>query len=108
MWVEASEPGWVIVSQLADPQWKARWIGLDRPWESDALVQTAFRRPDKPGGWQCIEIPAAGHWTLRLEYEARDAALGMGISIIAWAGVDLAVLRLSFVWCQQAACSQEE
>ena len=25
----ADEPGWVIVSQLHDPQWKARWISLD-------------------------------------------------------------------------------
>ena len=28
-WIEATEPGWVIVTQLADPQWKARWINLD-------------------------------------------------------------------------------
>ena len=33
--VRADEPGWVIVSQLHDPQWKARWIGLDGQGESD-------------------------------------------------------------------------
>ena len=25
----STSPAWVIVSQLADPQWTARWIGVD-------------------------------------------------------------------------------
>ena len=34
--VDADEPAWVIVSQLADPQWKARWIGRRRTRPSTA------------------------------------------------------------------------
>ncbi len=97
IWVEASEPGWVIVSQLADPQWKARWTNLDRHWESDAEIRRAFRRKDEPVGWQCIEIPAPGRWVLRLDYEAQDAAIGMGISVTAWSGWLIAMLRTGFV-----------
>ncbi len=97
IWVEATEPGWVIVSQLADPQWKARWSNVDRHWESDAEIRRAFRRKDEPGAWQCIQVPAPGHWILRLDYEAQDAAVGMGISVTAWAGWLIAFLRTGFI-----------
>ena len=49
---------------------------MDRPGTStgrfDDKLRPAFRRANEPGGWQCVEVPAPGRWTLRLEYEARD------------------------------------
>ena len=77
--VEADEPGWVIVSQLADPQWTARWIGLDGQGEFDGEILPAFRKPgETAGGWQRVEVPGSGRWTLRLEYDARDVVGGRG------------------------------
>jgi hypothetical protein len=82
--VTADGPGWVIVSQLADPQWQAHWIGLDGQGEMDGKIAPAFRKGSRPGGWQRIEVPASGRWTLRLEYDARDVAEGAVISAVAW------------------------
>ena len=82
--VDDGERGWVIVSQLADPQWKARWIGLDGQGEYDGDILPAFRKGAEPGGWQRVEVPGPGRWTLRLEYDARDVAEGVAISTIAW------------------------
>ena len=49
--VSADEPAWVIVSQLADPQWKARWIGLDDQGErSTAEILPAFRKRGRTRG----------------------------------------------------------
>ena len=81
------EPGWVIVSQLYDPQWRARWIGMEGQGEADTLILPAFRRWGEPGGWQRVEIPGEGLWLLHLEYDPRDAAEGAAISTIAWTGV---------------------
>ncbi len=75
---------WVIVSQLADPQWQARWIGLDGQGEYDGPILPTFRKGGEPGGWQRVEVPGPGRWTLRLNYDAHDVAEGMAISIIAW------------------------
>ena len=50
----------MIVSQLADPQWKARWIGLDGQGSFDGEILPAFRKKRQPGGWQCLEVPASG------------------------------------------------
>jgi hypothetical protein len=109
LWVEAAAQGWVILSQLADPQWKARWSNADRPWESDARIRPIFRRKDERGGWQCIEVPAPGHWILRLEYEAEEAAVGMGISVIAWVGWLIALIRTAIVrWRRRAVPGRNE
>ena len=94
--VEALERGWVIVSQLFDPQWKARWTNLGNHRTFDDELRPAFRRANEPGGWQCIEIPAPGRWSLRLRYEARDVELGLGFSVIAWAGWLIAVVQMSW------------
>jgi len=109
IWIEASERGWVVVSQLADPQWKARWNNLDRPWVSDAEIKPAFRRANEAGGWQCIEVPEAGRWMLHLEYESPAAAAGMGVSVIAWTGWIVAMLRTGFLcWRKRSVPRQNE
>src|SRR5262249_7332437 len=88
VWAEA--PGWVIVSQLHDPQWKAHWIGMEGQGEFDAPIRPTFRRwddvhrRDEPGAWQRVDVPGEGFWLLHLEYEPRDAAEGAAISTIAW------------------------
>jgi hypothetical protein len=82
--VQAEDPGWVIVSQLADPQWIARWIGLDGQGTIDGDILPVFQKESQPGGWQRVEVPASGRWTLRLEYDARDVAEGAAISTVAW------------------------
>jgi hypothetical protein len=85
--VQADEPGWVIVSQLDDPQWSARWIGLDNQGEFREEIRPAFRKPgDIAGGWQAIQVPFHGRWRLRLTYQPRDVVEGAGISLIAWIG----------------------
>jgi hypothetical protein len=82
--VASDDPAWVIISQLADPQWKARWIGLDGQGEREGEILQAFSPESRPGGWQRVAVPASGRWTLRLEYEAVDVAEGAAISTIAW------------------------
>jgi hypothetical protein len=81
----ANEPGWVIVSQLHDPQWKARWIGLEGQREFEVPILPAFQKHGEPGGWQRVEMPGEGKWMLRLEYDPRDAMEGAAITMIAWA-----------------------
>ena len=65
IWVDAIEPGWVIVTQIADPHWKARWIKQGVPRLLDPDIRPAFRRGNESVGWQCIEVPEAGSWGLR-------------------------------------------
>ena len=87
---------WVIVSQLADPQWTARWIGVDGQEERPGEILPAFRKEGQPGGWQCLAVPPPGRWTLRLEYDARDVAEGAAISTIAWLSWMLVALFAAF------------
>jgi hypothetical protein len=82
--VKADEPSWVILSQLADPEWQARWVGPDRPMRLEQDILPTFRRAGETGGWQRVKVPAPGCWTLRLEYDARDVAEGLAISTLAW------------------------
>ncbi len=58
--VEVVGPSWVIVSQLADPQWTARWIGVDGQGVLHGKVLPAFRKESQPGGWQCLASPPRG------------------------------------------------
>jgi hypothetical protein len=103
--VASEDPGFVIVSQLADPQWTARWFGLDGQGEVAGTILPTFRTKSHqgaapvevlpmiaPDGWQRIPIPASGRWTLRLEYEARDLAEGAAISSVAWLSWIMAAL----------------
>jgi hypothetical protein len=82
--IEDAERGWVIVSQLSDPQWQAHWSGLDGQGEIDRPILPTFRIGNELGGWQRVKVPGPGRWTLRLHYEARDIAEGLAISIVAW------------------------
>jgi hypothetical protein len=90
------EWGWVVVSQLADPQWQAHWIGLDGQGEHDFPILPTFHKENEPGGWQRVKVPGPGRWTLRLNYDARDVVDGMTISIIAWFSWILAAASTAF------------
>lgn len=85
--------GWVIVTNLSDPQWTARWIGRDGQGEKPAEIRPVLRSrrgpPAEglyPWGWQGIQSPGPGRWTLALDYDARDVRQGLVISAIAWIG----------------------
>lgn len=80
--LDVSGPALIVVSQLADPQWRARWVGPGG--ERDVSIQPVFGTGDDVG-WQAVETPGpTGRWTLRLDYEARDVRLGLIVSAIAW------------------------
>jgi hypothetical protein len=82
--VEVREPGWVIVSQLADPQWHAAWSSGADGRVVPAEILPTFKRERREGGWQRINVPEPGHWTLRLRYVADDVWEGIVISAGAW------------------------
>jgi hypothetical protein len=94
--VEVDGLGWVIVSQLYDPQWTARWIGVDGQNALTGKILPAFCKESEPGGWQCLAAPPRGRWTLRLEYDARDVAEGAAISAVAWLSWTLAAVFTAF------------
>jgi len=82
--VNSNEPGWVLVSQLADPQWKAHWFDEAGRDYGEAEILPTFRKKDQPGGWQRVEIPGSGRSVLRLTYDAQDVSFGLAISVVAW------------------------
>lgn len=82
--VDADVPGWVIITQLADPQWRARWLDSHGQGEIPAEILPTFRRNLSEGGWQRIRVPGPGRWTLRLEYVATDVSRGLAISAVSW------------------------
>jgi hypothetical protein len=71
----------VVVAQLADPQWRALWIG-GRGAQATPIT-AVFRRPGQ-GGWQALRVPERGRWTLRLDYDPRDVRQGLAVSGISW------------------------
>ncbi|WP_406700056.1 hypothetical protein V5E97_14560 [Singulisphaera sp. Ch08] len=79
--LDVTGPAFVVVSQLADPQWRARWIGP--VGERDAPIRPIFMGKNDVG-WQVVETPGSGRWTLRMDYVARDVRIGLIISGIAW------------------------
>jgi hypothetical protein len=83
--VQSDDPAWVIVPQLADPQWRAHWIDLDDQGAvDDEVILPAFCKGSRAGGWQRLAVPASGRWILRLEYDASDVVEGTAISAVAW------------------------
>ena len=82
--IEAAEPGWAIVTQLADLQWKATCVNPGGGWTAAPEIRPAFRTAREPTGWQCIAVPAPGVWIVNLKYEANDLRVGLMISAIAW------------------------
>jgi hypothetical protein len=95
---ETGEEGWLIVPQLADPQWTAHLIGPGGRRVMTAPLLPTFRKAGEPGGWQRVDIPRPGHWTLRLEYEAHDVAEGLAISTVA----GIAWTFLAITWSVRA------
>jgi hypothetical protein len=86
--VDTDTFGWVIITQLADPQWRARWSGRTGQGELPAEILPTFRRSASEGGWQRVRVPGPGSWTLHLEYVASDVSQGLAISSVSW-----------LVWC---------
>lgn len=86
--VEADGPSVVIVAQLADPAWRATWVGPDgqqRPAEiapAFALKRQGPRPEEK--GWQAVTVPGPGRWTLRMEYDDRAVSAGLAVSGVSW------------------------
>ena len=89
--IEAEEPGWVIITQLADPQWQARWVD-EAGEELPARILPTFLRKPSDGGWQRVELPGPGHWRLHVDYVAKDVRDGLAISAVAWALWSLAAI----------------
>ena len=97
-------PGWVVVSQLAVPQWRAtiaadgseslEAINIERAfsasWPKSAHVARSW-----DGAWQRVFLdkPIDGA-TLRLQYRADDVRLGLLVSAACWTGWTLAILYL--------------
>jgi hypothetical protein len=71
----------VVVSELADPLWKAAWTNTDG-LERESIVERAFGMPNL-GAWQAVRVPGRGQWTLRLSYSGRDVYEGLTISGIS-------------------------
>jgi hypothetical protein len=80
--LDTSGPAAVIVTQLFDPQWQGRWIGPDGR-ERPAAVLPVFKSRESHG-WQMIDVPGPGRWTLHLEYVARDVQAGLIISGVSF------------------------
>jgi hypothetical protein len=81
---QSDEPSWLILSQLADPQWTGRWFDADGNEVGEARIVPTFHKTGESGGWQRVAVPAQGWWTLRMEYDAEDARNGLAVSAIAW------------------------
>jgi hypothetical protein len=79
--VEAVDRAAVIVSQLADPQWQARWVG--NGGAKPAVIVPVFAGRGEHG-WQAVELPGPGRWTLHLEYVASDVRIGLMASGLSW------------------------
>jgi hypothetical protein len=107
---DAVEGCWVAVSELSDPQWTARWIGRDGQGERITTVHPLFQGRST-WGWQGIEIPGSGRWTLVLEYDARDVRLGLVASLVSWT-VAIGIFLIAVSWRRRtdraAAVSQDE
>jgi hypothetical protein len=80
--VHADRPGYVVVSQLDYPEWKARWDGPGGP--RPASIFRVFGTP-RGGAWQGVTVPGPGDWTLHLEYRGQDVSAGSIVSAVAWA-----------------------
>ncbi len=75
------QAGWVIVSQLDDPGWSARWTSGQKT--QPAWVHPAFGTR-RGGAWQAVQAPGPGRWTLQLTYASRPARIRMIMSAGGW------------------------
>ena len=79
---------WVI-AQWADPSWKAQLL-------NDQGQQISAKLIALEGGWQGVNIPESGEWTLKLNYMPASATWGLrisGISGIIFMGALISTLR---------------
>jgi len=72
--VDAPGPGVVVVSQLDYPRWRATLSGRPVP------IARVF------DGWQGIEVPGPGSWTVRLSYDTTVDRACLAASGLAWVG----------------------
>jgi hypothetical protein len=82
--VETAGPGFVIITQLAHPNWSARWV---RPSgeERGAAITPIFNSPGELG-WQAVAVPQTRdkRLTLKLTYSGHDVTQGLIVSAMAW------------------------
>jgi hypothetical protein len=92
--VEADDsPAVVVVSQLADPAWQARW--KDGGGSRKAVITPVFRHPIQGAtGWQSVAVTEPGRRTLTLEYPGYDVYEGLAVSGLAWQAAALIFFRL--------------
>lgn len=96
--ISVNGPGFVVLSQLDYPEWRATLTGPDGP--QTVPIRRVFGR--KGGGaWQAVEIPSTGSWSLRLDYDGRDVLLGLMISALAWP-----LVVLAFAWPVRPQCGR--
>ena len=89
--IHSEVPALLVFSELADPQWRAVWTGLNG--EQYGMIHRAFGRPNQ-GAWEAVHVPGNGDWTLRLIYRGVDVEVGLAISLIAW--LTLGMMFFSF------------
>ncbi len=77
-----TEKSVVIVSQLSDPQWMGQWVNASG--RVPATIHPVFRQ-GSAFGWQAIETPGPGRWTLEMTYDARDVRQGLAVTMVAGA-----------------------
>ncbi len=80
--VRCEGPSLVVLSELADPQWRAELLDM-KGEKHVAPVERAFGSPNL-GAWQAVQLPTRGEWTLRLSYQGRDVLEGLIVSALAW------------------------
>jgi hypothetical protein len=80
-------PSMVVLSKTFDPEWRA-W------WSSPSVSRRPARVVKMLGGWQGVEVPEPGRWTLHLEYSGRAVRVGLAVSSIAWSVWLVVYLRL--------------
>ena len=87
--VEAGRSGAVVLPRLWYPRWRAVLAGPSG--EQAAEVVRVF------GGWQAIEVPSAGSWTIRIWYDTTRDRIALGVSGLAWLGWSLLYWRVGRV-----------
>ncbi len=75
--VEAGDlPAAIVLTQLAHPDWKGTWRGPEGSQEA-SIVRVL-------GGWQGVQVPGPGTWTLQLRYDGQSVRIGLALSALAW------------------------
>jgi hypothetical protein len=78
-----------MIAQWADPSWKAQLL-------NDQGQQISAKLIAMEGGWQGVNVPESGEWTLKLNYQPASATWGLrisGISGIIFMGALISTLR---------------